>query len=57
MAGKCRLNFGQVKFNVRLVLFWSGIWYGKLIFLKLLFTENFLYPKNIIWIYMYSGSP
>jgi len=35
MVGKVRLNFGWVSFKVRLVLFWSGIWCGKLIFLKI----------------------
>jgi len=34
MVGKVRLNFGWVSFEVRLVLFWLEIWYGKLIFLK-----------------------
>ena len=34
-----------------LVLFWSGIWYGKLIFLKIIFKENFISLKNVIWIY------
>jgi len=38
------------------VLFWSGIWYGKLIFLKLTFKENFIYLKNVIWIYICSGT-
>jgi len=34
------------------VLFWSGIWYAKLIFLKIISKENFVYPKNVIWIYI-----
>jgi len=37
MVGKVRSNFVSVNFKVRLVLFWSGIWYGKLIFLKIIF--------------------
>jgi len=36
------------------VLFWSGIWYGKLIFLKAIFKENFIYLKNVIWMYIYT---
>jgi len=24
---------------------------GKLIFLKIFFKENFIYPKSVIWIY------
>jgi len=32
MVGKVRLSFGWVSFKFRLVLFWSGIWYGKLIY-------------------------
>jgi len=48
MVGKVRLNFGWVSFKVRLVLFRSGIWYGKLIFLKIIFKENFIYLKNVI---------
>ena len=51
MVGNVRLTFGWVSFKVKLVLFWSGIWYGKLIFLKLVFRENFIYLKNVIWIY------
>jgi len=39
------------------VLFWSGIWYRKLIFLKIILKENFIYLKNVIWIYIYSGTP
>ena len=27
VAGRVRLNFGYVSFKVRLVLFWSEIWY------------------------------
>jgi len=54
---KVRLNFGWVSFKVRLVLFWSGIWYGKLIFLKIIFKEKFIYLKNVIWIYIYRGTP
>jgi len=49
-----RLNFGQVSFKVRLMLFSSGIWYGKLIFLKITFKENFIYLKNVIGIYIYT---
>jgi len=48
MAHKVRLNFGYFRFKVRLVPFWSGIWYGKLIFLKIIFKENFIYLKNVI---------
>jgi len=33
MVSKVRLNFGGLV--LRLVLFWSGIWYGRLIFLKI----------------------
>jgi len=51
MIGKVTLNFGWASFKVRLVLFWSWIWYGKLIFLKVIFKENFIYLKNVIWIY------
>jgi len=36
------------------VLYWSGICYVKLIFLKLTFTENLFCLKNIIWIYVYT---
>jgi len=36
------------------VLFWSGIWYRKLIFLKIILKENFIYLKNVIWIYIYT---
>jgi len=50
MVGKVRLNFGWVSFKVRLVLIWSGIWYGKLIFMKII-LENFIYLKNVICIY------
>jgi len=39
MVGNVRLNFGWVSFEVRLVLFWSGIWYGKLIFLKIILKK------------------
>ena len=39
------------------MLFWPGIWYGKLIFLKIIFKENFIYLKNVIWIYTCSGTP
>ena len=39
------------------MLFSSGIWYGKLIFLKLIFKENFIYLKNVIGLYIYSGTP
>jgi len=49
----CKVNFGEFSFKVRLVLFWSGIWYGKLIFLKIIFKESFIYLKNVIWIYIY----
>jgi len=35
------------------VLFRSGIWYGKLIFPKNISKENFIYLKNVIWIYTY----
>ena len=38
--------------KIRLVLFWSGIWYGTLIFQKIIFKENFVFPKNVIWIYI-----
>ena len=34
------------------MLFWSWIWYGKLIFLKIIFEQNFFYLKNVIWIYI-----
>ena len=59
MAGKVRLNFGVFRFKVRLVLFWSGIWYGKLIFPKIIFKETFICLKNVIWIYrnICSGTP
>ena len=53
-VGKVRLNFSQVSFKVRLVVFWSGIWYGKLIFLKIIFKENFIYLKSVIWIQAYA---
>jgi len=46
MAGKVK-----VCFKVSLELFSSGIWYGKLVFLKIIFKENFIYLKNFIWIY------
>ena len=40
------------------MLFWSGIWYGKLIFLKIIFKENFVYLKCHLDIYIiYSGTP
>jgi len=39
------------------VLFSSGIWYEKLIFLKTIFKENFIYFKNVTWLYLYSGTP
>jgi len=48
MEGKVRLNFGKATFKVRLLLFCSGIWYGKLIFLKIIFKEKFIYLKNAI---------
>jgi len=34
-----------------------GIWYGKLIFLKIIFKENFTYLENVIWVHTYSGTP
>jgi len=40
-----------------LMLFCPGIWHGKLIFLKIIFKEYFIYIKNVIWIYIYSGTP
>jgi len=43
---------GKVKFKVRLVLFWSGIWFGKLAFLNIIFKENFIYLKTLIKIYI-----
>jgi len=36
------------------VLFRSDIWYGKLIFLKIIFKETFIYLKIVIWIEIYS---
>jgi len=51
MVGNVKLNFGWVSFKVRLVLFWSGICYGKLIFLKIISKENFIYLKIVIQIY------
>jgi len=41
------------------VLFWSGIWFAKLIFLKIIFKENFINLRIVIWIYIYtySGTP
>jgi len=36
------------------VLFWSGIWYGMLIFLKIIFKESFIYLKCHLEIYIYS---
>jgi len=54
MVGKVRLNFGEVSFQVRLVLFWSEIWYGKLILLKIIFKENFICLTNVIWKYIYT---
>jgi len=60
VVGKVRLNFGKISLEVRLVLVWSGIWSGKLIFLKIIFEENFVCLKNVIWIYsiyIYSGTP
>jgi len=39
------------------VLFWSGIWYVKLSFLPIIFKENFVFLKNVIWIYECSGTP
>jgi len=57
MVGNVRLHFGEVSFQVRLMLFWSGISYGKLILLKIIFKENFIYLRNVIWIYIYSGTP
>jgi len=33
------------------MLFWSGIWHGKLIFPKIIFKVNFIYFKNIIWVF------
>ena len=55
MVGKVELWLVSLK--IRLVLFWSGIWYGKQIFMKIIFKENFIYLKNVIWIYLYSGNP
>jgi len=46
-----------VRLVLTFVLFSSGIWYGKLIFLKIIFKENFIYLKNVIGIYIYSGTP
>jgi len=46
MAGKIKLSFGCVSFNVRSLLFWSGLLYGRLIFLKIIFKVNFSYLKN-----------
>jgi len=40
-----------------LVLFSSGIWYGRLIFLKIIFKENCIFLKNVFWIFAYSGTP
>jgi len=57
MVGEVRLNFGWVSFKVRLMAFLSGIWYEKLIFLKIFFKEKFIYLKNIFWMYIYSGTP
>jgi len=60
VVGKVRLNFGKISLEVRLVLVWSGIWSGKLIFLKIIFEENFVRLKNVIWIYsiyIYSRTP
>jgi len=57
VVGKVRLNFGKVSFRVRLVLFWSGIWYGMLIFLKIIFKESFIYLKCHLEIYIYSETP
>jgi len=37
------------------VLFSLGIWYGKLNFLTIIFEENFIYLKNVIWIYIYQS--
>jgi len=34
-----------------------GIWFGKLIFLKIIFKENFIYLKSFIWINTCSGTP
>ena len=45
-----------VIFEVRFGLFWSGI-SGKLIFLKIIFKEKFIYVKNVIWVYIYSRPP
>jgi len=39
------------------VLFWSEIWCGKLSFLKIIFKENCIYLRYVIWIYIYSGTP
>jgi len=39
------------------MFFWLGVWDRQLIFLKILFKENFIYLKNVIWIYLYSGTP
>ena len=41
------------------MVFRSGIWYGKLIFLKIIFKANFIHLKNVIciYIYIYSGIP
>jgi len=33
------------------MLFSSGIWYGKLILLKLILKEKFIYLKNVFLIY------
>ena len=37
------------------MLFSLGIWYGKLNFLTIIFEENFIYLKNVIWIYIYQS--
>ena len=39
------------------MFFWSGIWYGELIVLKIIFKEKIIYLQNVILIYVYSGTP
>ena len=48
---------GKVRLVLRLVSFWSGTWYRKLIFLKITFKEHCIYFKNVIWLYIHSGTP
>jgi len=52
--GSLQIHTGFLTFSLKktlkLVLFWSGIWYAKLIFLKIIFKENFIYFKSVIWI-------